>query len=225
MTLWWKSTIEAGGQIQVLDQRVLPCSLKQSEAVQQHSSKLFYPGLSFSLAYLSWCFSTVSWEKTFECASCSCQQSNTLQQHLQTFSEKRCCHQTLFLNWHIFSRFTCFLCCKMWVYDSCSKTFTNFWKLQEAKLACNVLFWDNVVLWYLYHVVGPNHSRTCVIKVNSKCMFMGVPPHLPLLAPSLGLQGPCALFNTLREAHAAVIWTVVQLRELSQRQDVIAGYT
>lgn len=49
-------------------------------------------------------------------------------------------------------------------------------------------------------------------------------PHLPLLAPALSLQGPGALLHTLREAQTSVVWTVVQLSQLSQRQDVVAGY-
>lgn len=48
-------------------------------------------------------------------------------------------------------------------------------------------------------------------------------PHLPLLAAALGLQGPGALLHALGEAQAAVVGAVVQLGQLSQRQDVVAG--
>lgn len=49
--------------------------------------------------------------------------------------------------------------------------------------------------------------------------------HFPFLAPALGLQGPGTLFHTLREVHAVVVVAVVQLSQLCQGQDVVAGDT
>lgn len=54
---------------------------------------------------------------------------------------------------------------------------------------------------------------------------MYVMSHLSLLASALGLQGPGTLLHTLREAQTAVVWTVVHLSQLSQRQDVVASDT
>lgn len=44
---------------------------------------------------------------------------------------------------------------------------------------------------------------------------VSVQSHLPLLAPALGLQGPCALLHTLREVQAVVVGAVIQLSQLS----------
>lgn len=58
------------------------------------------------------------------------------------------------------------------------------------------------------------------------CLFMSsVIPYLPFLAPSLSLQCPGTLFNTLRELQTTVVRTAVLLSQLSQRQDIVAGYT
>lgn len=49
------------------------------------------------------------------------------------------------------------------------------------------------------------------------------PEYLPLLGASLGLQRPGALLHTLPEAQLALVRRVVQVCQLSQRQDVVTG--
>ncbi|KAG9338564.1 hypothetical protein JZ751_025622 [Albula glossodonta] len=65
------------------------------------------------------------------------------------------------------------------------------------------------------------YIRSTVFRSISGGALVG--PYLPLLGPALGLQGSGALLHALSEAHIAVVRSVVQLGQLSQGQDVIAG--